>query len=59
MSNTLELDLHVVSGAAMTLTDLPLALPQLQANVSLNMPSSGCPSSPPTVLPLSWGDWFL
>nr|XP_019942658.1 PREDICTED: protein-lysine methyltransferase METTL21B [Paralichthys olivaceus] len=43
-------------GATMTLTDLPLAVTQLQANVSLNMPSSGWPSSPPTVLPLSWGE---
>ncbi|XP_023279481.1 EEF1A lysine methyltransferase 3 [Seriola lalandi dorsalis] len=43
-------------GAAVTLTDLPLALPQLQANVSANMPSSGWPSPPPTVLPLSWGE---
>ncbi|XP_059185532.1 EEF1A lysine methyltransferase 3-like [Centropristis striata] len=43
-------------GAVVTLTDLPLALPQLQANVSANMPSSGWPSSPPSVLPLSWGE---
>ncbi|XP_067443774.1 EEF1A lysine methyltransferase 3-like [Thunnus thynnus] len=43
-------------GAVVTLTDLPLALPQLQANVSANMPSSGWPSAPPTVLPLSWGE---
>ncbi|XP_018554557.1 EEF1A lysine methyltransferase 3 [Lates calcarifer] len=54
-------------GAAVTLTDLPLALPQLEANVSANMPSSGWPSLPPAVLPLSWGkdhmnftsDWDL
>ncbi|KAM7401933.1 hypothetical protein PAMP_017210 [Pampus punctatissimus] len=54
-------------GADVTLTDLPVALPQLQANVSANMPSSGWPSAPPTVLPLSWGkdhmdfpsDWDL
>lgn len=45
-----------LSGAAVTLTDLPLALPQLEANVSANMPSSGWPSGPPTVLPLSWGE---
>ncbi|XP_026163005.1 EEF1A lysine methyltransferase 3 [Mastacembelus armatus] len=43
-------------GAAVTLTDLPLALPQLQTNVSANMPSSGWPSSPPATLPLSWGE---
>ncbi|XP_072239275.1 EEF1A lysine methyltransferase 3-like [Leuresthes tenuis] len=43
-------------GAEVTLTDLPLAIPQLQANVSANMPSSGWPSAPPTVLPLSWGE---
>ncbi|CAB1416597.1 unnamed protein product [Pleuronectes platessa] len=41
-------------GAAMTLTDLPLALAQLQANVSLNIPSSLWSSFSPTVLPLSW-----
>lgn len=40
----------------MTLTDLPLTLPQLEANVCANMPSSGWPSDPPTVLPLSWGE---
>lgn len=45
-----------LSGAAVTLTDLPLALPQLQANVSANMPSGGWPSPPPTILPLSWGE---
>ncbi|XP_036957289.1 EEF1A lysine methyltransferase 3-like [Acanthopagrus latus] len=43
-------------GAAVTLTDLPLTLPQLQANVSANMPPSGWLTTPPTVLPLSWGE---
>lgn len=43
----------------MTLTDLPLALPQLQANVSANAPSDGWPSASPTVLPLSWGQDHL
>ncbi|XP_045932513.1 EEF1A lysine methyltransferase 3-like [Micropterus dolomieu] len=43
-------------GGAVTLTDLPLALSQLQANVSANMPSSGWPTALPTVLPLSWGE---
>ncbi|XP_060898731.1 EEF1A lysine methyltransferase 3-like [Labrus mixtus] len=43
-------------GAAVTLTDLPLALPQLQANVSANIPLGGWPVSLPTVLPLSWGE---
>ncbi|XP_008282904.1 protein-lysine methyltransferase METTL21B isoform X2 [Stegastes partitus] len=43
-------------GAEVTLTDLPLALSQLEVNVSANMPSSGWPSSPPSVLPLSWGE---
>uniref|UniRef100_A0A3Q0TAT7 EEF1A lysine methyltransferase 3 n=1 Tax=Amphilophus citrinellus TaxID=61819 RepID=A0A3Q0TAT7_AMPCI len=43
-------------GAEVTLTDLPLALPQLEANVSANKPSGGWPSLPPTVLPLSWGE---
>lgn len=55
------------SGAIVTLTDLPLTLPQLRANVSANMPSSGWPATLPTVLPLSWGqdhinfpsDWDL
>ncbi|CAB1315163.1 unnamed protein product [Coregonus sp. 'balchen'] len=42
-------------GADVTLTDLPLAVPQLQSNVSANMPSSGWPSVAPSVLPLSWG----
>lgn len=46
----------IFSGAAVTLTDLPLVLPQLQDNVSANMPSSGWPSSLPTILPLSWGE---
>ncbi|XP_068171987.1 EEF1A lysine methyltransferase 3-like [Antennarius striatus] len=43
-------------GAIVTLTDLPLALRQLQTNVSNNTPFSGWPTSPPTVLPLSWGE---
>lgn len=51
----------------MTLTDLPAALSHLEANVSANVPSSGWPSAPPAVLPLSWGkdhvnfssDWDL
>ncbi|XP_029989341.1 EEF1A lysine methyltransferase 3 [Sphaeramia orbicularis] len=43
-------------GATVTLTDLPVALPQLQANVSANMPSSGWPCASPTVLPLCWGE---
>uniref|UniRef100_UPI0037E8925D EEF1A lysine methyltransferase 3-like n=1 Tax=Semicossyphus pulcher TaxID=241346 RepID=UPI0037E8925D len=43
-------------GAIVTLTDLPLALPQLQVNVSANMPPSGWPTALPTVLPLSWGE---
>lgn len=46
----------LLSGAEVTLIDLPLALPQLDANVSANKPSSGWPSLPPTVLPLSWGE---
>lgn len=48
-----------VSGAEVTLTDLPLALPQIQDNVSANTPSEGWPSVPPTVLPLSWGQDLL
>ncbi|KAM7006112.1 EEF1A lysine methyltransferase 3-like [Tautogolabrus adspersus] len=43
-------------GAAVTLTDLPLAISQLQANVSANIPPNGWPFSLPTVLPLSWGE---
>ncbi|XP_042359425.1 EEF1A lysine methyltransferase 3-like [Plectropomus leopardus] len=46
-------------GAVVTLTDLPLALPQLQANVSANRPSGGWPSTLPTILPLSWGEDHL
>uniref|UniRef100_A0A1A8FR57 Methyltransferase like 21B n=2 Tax=Nothobranchius korthausae TaxID=1143690 RepID=A0A1A8FR57_9TELE len=46
-------------GADVTLTDLPVALPQLQANVSANKPSDGWPSTPPTILPLSWGQDHL
>uniref|UniRef100_A0A3P9HTH0 EEF1A lysine methyltransferase 3 n=1 Tax=Oryzias latipes TaxID=8090 RepID=A0A3P9HTH0_ORYLA len=46
-------------GAEVTLTDLPLALPQLQANVSANTLSSGWPSTEPAVLPLSWGEDHL
>ncbi|XP_053723869.1 EEF1A lysine methyltransferase 3-like [Synchiropus splendidus] len=54
-------------GAHVTLTDLPLALTQLQANVNLNAPPGGWLSVPPAVLPLSWGqdhtrfssDWDL
>ncbi|CAG5982332.1 unnamed protein product [Menidia menidia] len=43
-------------GAEVTLTDLPLALPQLRANVSANTPPGGWLSTPPSVLPLSWGE---
>ncbi|XP_034545857.1 EEF1A lysine methyltransferase 3-like [Notolabrus celidotus] len=43
-------------GAVVTLTDLPLVLPQLQSNISANMPPSGWPNTYPTVLPLSWGE---
>ncbi|CAB1353887.1 unnamed protein product [Coregonus sp. 'balchen'] len=43
--------------ADVTLTDLPLVVPQLQSNVSANMPSSGWPSFAPSVLPLSWGQY--
>uniref|UniRef100_A0A8C7Y0M3 EEF1A lysine methyltransferase 3 n=1 Tax=Oryzias sinensis TaxID=183150 RepID=A0A8C7Y0M3_9TELE len=46
-------------GAEVTLTDLPLALPQLQANVSANTLSNGWPSAEPAVLPLSWGEDHL
>lgn len=46
----------VLSGASVTLTDLPVALPQLQANVSANVPSAGWPLTPPAVLPLCWGE---
>ncbi|XP_023689125.1 EEF1A lysine methyltransferase 3 [Paramormyrops kingsleyae] len=54
-------------GASVTLTDLPHAIPQLESNVSTNMPQCGWPSATPTVIPLSWGldhrqfatDWDL
>ncbi|KAM6979446.1 EEF1A lysine methyltransferase 3-like [Aplochiton taeniatus] len=42
-------------GADVTLTDLPIAVSQLQKNVLANVPSSGWPSVPPNVRPLSWG----
>ncbi|XP_074532771.1 EEF1A lysine methyltransferase 3-like [Halichoeres trimaculatus] len=43
-------------GAVVTLTDLPLVLPQLQTNISANMPPSGWPNTHPVALPLSWGE---
>ncbi|XP_029946614.1 EEF1A lysine methyltransferase 3 [Salarias fasciatus] len=43
-------------GAEVTLTDLPMALSYLEANVCINKPSSGWLSTPPSVLPLSWGE---
>ncbi|XP_069012430.1 EEF1A lysine methyltransferase 3-like [Embiotoca jacksoni] len=43
-------------GADVTLTDLPMALPHLEANVSANRPCGGWPSFPPAVRPLSWGE---
>ncbi|KAF7659635.1 hypothetical protein LDENG_00295040 [Lucifuga dentata] len=43
-------------GAFVTLTDLPLAVPQLEDNVSINTPACGWPAAPPTVLPLCWGE---
>ncbi|XP_028854992.1 EEF1A lysine methyltransferase 3-like [Denticeps clupeoides] len=54
-------------GADVTITDLPLAVPQLQSNVSSNVPSLGWPGAIPKVFPLSWGkdqhefssDWDL
>ncbi|KAL2090675.1 hypothetical protein ACEWY4_012938 [Coilia grayii] len=54
-------------GADVTITDLPLAIPQLQSNVSANTPPGGWRSAVPTVVPLSWGqdqknfpsDWDL
>ncbi|XP_016531517.1 protein-lysine methyltransferase METTL21B isoform X2 [Poecilia formosa] len=46
-------------GAEVTVTDLPLALPQLRANVSANVPPAGWPSAPPAVLPLCWGEDHL
>ena len=59
MHNRFESGFLVFPGAVVTLTDLPLVLPQLQANVSANTPSSGWPDTPPTVLPLSWGEDHL
>lgn len=50
------LQLSSPAGATVVLTDLPVAVPQLQSNVSDNMPASGWPSTPPRVLPLSWGE---
>ncbi|CAL1609920.1 unnamed protein product [Knipowitschia caucasica] len=42
-------------GAAVTLTDLPRVLPQLQHNVSANAPPGGWRLTP-AVRPLSWGE---
>ncbi|KAK7128304.1 hypothetical protein R3I93_020798 [Phoxinus phoxinus] len=42
-------------GARVTLTDVPLALAQIQSNVERNTPLSGWPSGAPAVFPLSWG----
>ncbi|MEQ2290793.1 hypothetical protein AMECASPLE_006648 [Ameca splendens] len=46
-------------GAEVTLTDLPLVLPQLQGNVSANIPPNGWLSARPVVLPLCWGEDHL
>uniref|UniRef100_A0AAY5EUM5 EEF1A lysine methyltransferase 3 n=1 Tax=Electrophorus electricus TaxID=8005 RepID=A0AAY5EUM5_ELEEL len=54
-------------GACVTITDLPLAIPQAVRNIEVNAPSAGWPSEAPSVLPLSWGqdqenfssDWDL
>lgn len=54
-------------GAAVTITDLPLAVSQLQTNVTANTPPGGWPAGEPIVAPLSWGldqesfssDWDL
>ncbi|KAG1934371.1 EEF1A lysine methyltransferase 3-like [Pimephales promelas] len=42
-------------GAHVTITDLPLALAQIERNVACNTPLSGWPSGAPAVCPLSWG----
>ncbi|XP_056099074.1 EEF1A lysine methyltransferase 3-like [Rhinichthys klamathensis goyatoka] len=42
-------------GAHVTITDLPLALAQIESNVACNAPLSGWPSGAPAVFPLSWG----
>uniref|UniRef100_A0A3B3WFC7 EEF1A lysine methyltransferase 3 n=1 Tax=Poecilia mexicana TaxID=48701 RepID=A0A3B3WFC7_9TELE len=54
-----HMTLCCLPGAEMTITDLPLALPQLRANVSANVPPAGWPSAPPAVLPLCWGEDHL
>uniref|UniRef100_M3ZMU8 EEF1A lysine methyltransferase 3 n=1 Tax=Xiphophorus maculatus TaxID=8083 RepID=M3ZMU8_XIPMA len=54
-----HMTLYCISGAEVTVTDLPLVLPQLQANVSANVPPAGWPSAPPVVLPLCWGEDHL
>lgn len=56
-TNNSELRFHFSTclGAVVTLTDLPSVLPQLEDNVSANMPSVGWPSAHPTILPLAWG----
>ncbi|XP_067287224.1 EEF1A lysine methyltransferase 3-like [Pseudorasbora parva] len=42
-------------GAHVTLTDVPMALPQMERNVACNAPSTGWPSGAPAVLRLAWG----
>ncbi|KAI4899085.1 hypothetical protein NFI96_022009 [Prochilodus magdalenae] len=42
-------------GARVTVTDLPLAIPQALRNIEANTPPTGWPSGAPIAVPLSWG----
>ncbi|XP_017548283.1 EEF1A lysine methyltransferase 3 [Pygocentrus nattereri] len=42
-------------GARVTLTDLPLAIPQAVRNIKANTPMTGWPSEAPIAAPLCWG----
>lgn len=55
------------TGASVTLTDLPLVIPQAVRNIEANTPPTGWPTAAPVAVPLSWGldhekfssDWDL
>ncbi|XP_072522227.1 EEF1A lysine methyltransferase 3-like isoform X2 [Salminus brasiliensis] len=42
-------------GACVTLTDLPLVIPQAAQNIEANTPPTGWPSEAPVAVPLTWG----
>ncbi|KAG9260449.1 EEF1A lysine methyltransferase 3 [Astyanax mexicanus] len=42
-------------GACVTMTDLPLVIPQAVQNIEANTPPTGWPAEAPVAVPLSWG----